>query len=238
MCAETETTGHEITESEITAAEKLDAGLVALAADVRPADITSAFGGQAAELAGLADQLVEGGLSLGPEPEHGFITSLEAELVDTFESRPVRWAWLVPSSGLGRVTELAVVGVLAAAIAIGAFLMGAGSLIDGSPTSVPTANAETSTATATTPEANYGSSAFQPRRLARTDEEQRGSNWPASIDEEDSRGGSDLHGPQRLQRPQRPPQVATPEVTQLSDCAPRRYRSLHDYTGSSRARRS
>ncbi len=137
---------------ELEAAEATDAAVAATWLGLSRSDLEAGFGSEAAASAEIASALVRG-RPLPPQPETGFVESLRVEVCSVFDSRPVRTGWRLPTSRLGRTTELAVAGSLAAVIAVAAFLMGAAEILNGPATAVPTANAETSTATVATPAA-------------------------------------------------------------------------------------
>jgi hypothetical protein len=130
--------------AELERAERLEAALAAVTAGVPRTQVESAFEVDAARLAVLAVQWHTPDPDAVPRPH--FVASLERNLLEAFDARPVRVesSWL---AGRGRrVAEVAIAGGLAVALATGALLVGSGSLAP-APTAVPTAAAATRTAT-------------------------------------------------------------------------------------------
>ncbi len=162
-----ETVSREALASDIEAAEAVEAGLAAGRSGVDEPEIRAAFGVEAARLALLAGRLAEGGLPRSPAPDEAFVRQLEARVADAFDTRVVPLRWRLPTSRFGRLTEMTVVGSLAAIIAVAAFLMGGGGFFGRNATAVPTANAETRTATAVAPEARFTAPAVAASEQAR-----------------------------------------------------------------------
>lgn len=140
-----------VSHADIAVAEATDAALSAHSCEVATGEIEAAFGREPAHLADVASGMAAGGLTRFPPPEPGYVASLEADVVAAYESRPVALRFDPLVSRFGTIPELAMAGSLAIVIAVGAFLLGATSLLDRQASAIPTANAETRTATVATP---------------------------------------------------------------------------------------
>jgi len=152
------------TSAEFGAAENVDAAIFATRIGVESMAVQQAFGREGSALAAFAGRMVDRPGAVVPAPDPAFAHALESRLTLAFDERRVherrvhgvgRLAWLrLPGGRFRRLTELAVVGTAAAALALGAFLVSPGSgMAPAVPTTVEAGTGTaTGTATLATPE--------------------------------------------------------------------------------------